>query len=202
MAKTARTARKAPASGATDLAARRDAVVEAAMNLAAARGWRGVALADIAAESGLTLAELYEAFPSKGAILAYFGARVDAKVLADTATEMAEEGRRDRLFDLLMRRFDAVAPYRHALRALAEDARRDPGLALSAAPRLLRSMAWSLEAAGIRTSGLAGAVRVKALAALYLSVLRVWMRDDSSDLSATMAALDGRLRRAERILGA
>jgi hypothetical protein len=115
---------------------------------------------------------------------------------------MAEESRRDRLFDVLMRRFDAAAPYRAGVRALLADARRDPSMALCAAPRLLRSMTWSLEAAGIRTGGIVGTVRVKALAAVYLSVMRVWVDDESPDMAATMAALDGRLRRAERFLGA
>ena len=115
---------------------------------------------------------------------------------------MAEEGKRDRLFDILMRRFDAVSPYRPGLRALLAESRRDPGLVLCSAPRLLRSMAWSLEAAGIRTGGIVGTIRVKALAALYLSVMRVWVDDESPDMAGTMAALDGRLRRAERFLGA
>ena len=192
----------AAAAAPVDIAARREAVLDAAMALAAARGWRRVALADIAAESGLSLSELYDAFPSKGAILSFMGSRIDAKVLAGTGADMAEEGKRDRLFDVLMRRFDAVSPYRQGLRALLAESRRDPGLALAAAPRLLRSMAWSLEAAGIRTSGIAGALRVKALAALYLSVMRVWVDDESPDMAGTMAALDGRLRRAERFLGA
>ena len=201
MAKTARPARK-PAAASVDIGARRDAVVDAAMALAATRGWHGIALADIAAEAGLSLSELYEAFHGKGAILAYFGSRVDAKVLAGTGTDMAEESRRDRLFDVLMRRFDAAAPYRAGVRALLTDARRDPSMALCAAPRLLRSMTWSLEAAGIRTSGIVGTLRVKALAAVYLSVMRVWVNDESPDMAGTMAALDGRLRRAERFLGA
>ena len=173
MAKTARPARK-PAAASVDIGARRDAVVDAAMALAATRGWQGIALADIAAEAGLSLSELYEAFHGKGAILAYFGSRVDAKVLAGTGSDMAEESRHDRLFDVLMRRFDAAAPYRAGVRALLADARRDPSMALCAAPRLL----------------------------LYLSVMRVWVDDESPDMSGTMAALDGRLRRAERFLGA
>jgi hypothetical protein len=62
-------------------------------------------------------------------------------------------------------------------------------------------MAWMLEAAGVSTAGLRGRLRVRALAVLYLSELRVFLRDDTEDLSKTMAALDRRLRQAEPWLG-
>jgi hypothetical protein len=43
-----------------------------------------------------------------------------------------------------------------------------------------------------------GAVRQNALAALYAGVSRVFDKDDSADLSKTMAALDSRLKTAEK----
>ena len=46
-----------------------------------------------------------------------------------------------------------------------------------------------------------GIIRVKGLAAIYLSVLRVWLNDDSEDMAQTMSALDRALRRAEFLLG-
>jgi ubiquinone biosynthesis protein COQ9 len=58
-----------------------------------------------------------------------------------------------------------------------------------------------LEASGVSTSGWRGALRVKTLAAVYLSVLRVWLDDGSPDMIKTMAVLDRRLRAAENWLG-
>ena len=55
-----------------------------------------------------------------------------------------------------------------------------------------------LEAAGIPSDGIAGVLRVKGLAVIYLMVFKVWLTDDSADLSRTMAALDARLRQAEQ----
>jgi hypothetical protein len=63
--------------------------------------------------------------------------------------------------------------------------------------QLARSMGLMLEAAGVSSSGLAGLVRTKALGAIYLATMRDWFHDDSTDKARTMAALDGRLRRAE-----
>ncbi len=55
-----------------------------------------------------------------------------------------------------------------------------------------------LEAAGIASDGLAGAVRQNGLLAIHYAVSRVFDKDDTADLSKTMAALDSRLKSAEK----
>ncbi len=171
-------------------------VVDAALRLAAERGWSAIGLADIAAAAAMSLADLYALYPSKAAILEALSRDVDRQVLAGLDAAAAETPR-DRLFDVLMKRFDALAAYREGLAAIARDARRDPAIMLCGAGQLLRSMAAMLEAAGISSAGLAGALKTKGLAAIYLATLRDWFRDDTEDKARTMAALDGRLRRAE-----
>jgi len=181
----------------TDRSAR---IVEAALRLAAERGWHRVSLADIAAECGMTVLQLYALFRSKSAILEAFHRSVDAAVLRGTEAEAGERPR-DRLFDALMRRFDALKPHKAAIAALSRDAWSDPLATLCAVPTLLASMAWMLEISGVPASGLGGQLRAKLLLGLYLSVLRVWLTDESPDMMKTMAALDRRLRQAERWLG-
>ena len=92
-----------------------DRIIDAAMILTAAQGWRRVSLAAVASEAGLPILQVYRRFPSKTAILCGLFRRVDEAVLA--VPPEAEEGERprDRVFDLLMRRFDALRPYRSAL---------------------------------------------------------------------------------------
>jgi AcrR family transcriptional regulator len=176
-----------------------DRLVTAALTLAARQGWRNTGLGEIAREAGLPLAEAYAACSSKLAILAAWHRRID-RVALEGAGEMGDETPRDRLFDLLMRRFDALQASRVAVRALLRDSLGDPG-ALLGAPLLLRSMGWMLEAAGVSAAGWLGRLRVQLLAGLYLSVLRVFLEDESADLTRTMAVLDRRLRRAESWLG-
>ncbi len=171
-------------------------VIEVALRLAAERGWANLALADIAAAAKLPLADLYACFLSKTAILAALSRDVDRQVLAGLEG-VSEESTRDRLFDLIMKRFDALAPHRDGLSAVARDVGRDPLAALCGLGQLARSMALMLEAAGVSSSGITGAVRTKGLGAIYLATMRDWFRDDSTDKARTMAALDARLRRAE-----
>lgn len=180
----------------------RHRAIAAALDLAAREGWERVSLADIAKAAGAKLSELYAVFPSKRAILTAFSRGIDARVLDDLPQAEEAESPRDRLFDVLMRRFDALEPHRAGLEAVLRATPRDPVGALCGLAVLVQSMAWMLEAAGIPASGLRGAVRAKALALLYGWVLRTWLSDESPDKARTMAALDGGLRRMQPLLGA
>jgi len=173
-------------------------LIAAAMALAARQGWRRTGLSEIAAEAGLSLAEAHALHATKLGILNAFMRRIDRAVLEGTAPS-ADEAWRDRLFDVLMRRFDALQPHRAAIAAIIRDSLGDP-LALVGALALLRSMAWMLEAAGLSAAGWRGRLRTQLLAGLYVSVFQAFLADDSADLTRTMAALDQRLRRAESFL--
>ena len=184
--------------GAAPAASERDRLIDAALRLIVRDGWRRLSLAAIAAEAGLPILTLYRNFRSKPAILCAFLRRIDETVLAAPLEAAADERPRDRVFDLLMRRFDALRPYRDALEVLGRELPTDPPAAFAAGARLLCSIAWMLEAAGIATDGLRGIAAVKLTTAAYLAAARVWRRDDSPDLAPTMAALDRRLRGIER----
>ncbi len=177
-----------------------DLMVDAALALAAERPWREISLREIAEASGLPFAEAYRHCPSKQSLLGAFLRRIDAAVLAEGPVSEAEGSARDRLFDVLMRRFDALQPYRKALASILLDQPRDPVSALAGLAGLQRSMGWMLETAGLDAGGLRGQVRTQGLTLIYLATLRTWLRDDSLDLAKTMAALDGYLRRVEGAL--
>jgi AcrR family transcriptional regulator len=192
---------RVPGGAAPPTATDRDRILDAALGLIARDGWRRLSMAAIAAEAELPLLRLYREFSSKPAILSGFFRRIDEAVLATPVEGDADERPRDQVFDLLMRRFDALGAYRGALEVLGRELPTDPVVALAVGARLLRSIGWMLEAAGISTQGLGGAIAVKLTAAAYLATARVWLRDDTPDLAPTMAALDRRLRGIERWLG-
>ena len=178
----------------------RDRIIDAALRLVAEQGWRRLSLGAVAAEAELPILAVYRQFGSRAAILCGFFRRIDEAVLAAPVEVDADARPRDQVFDLLMRRFDALRPYRDALVVLGREMPADPCTALALGARLLRSVSWMLEAAGISPIGLGGVVATKLTAAAYLATMRVWLNDDSPDLAPTMAALDRRLRGIERWL--
>ena len=176
-------------------------IVDSALKLAADQGWRDTSLGDIAEAAKLPLGAVLSVYSSKTAVVAAYSRRIDDEVLKSDDPDLIGEPPRDRLFDVMMRRFDALSPHRDAVRSIVSASLRDPVSAFCGAFILRRSMMIMLEAARIGASGLPGVVRIKGLAAIYLTVLRVWLNDDSEDMSETMSALDKALRRAEFIVG-
>lgn len=178
----------------------RQRIIHAALDLAASKGWRRTGLAEIAAAAHVPLDQAYGLFGSKFAILIGFRRSIDQAVLARPAPA-ANKSARDRLFDILMRRFELLKPHRPGIRAILRESIGDPSLG-RALPGLLRSMAWMREAAGLPSSGCRGRIACRLTAALYLSVLPVFLRDEGDDLGTTMATLDRRLRQVKSLLGA
>ncbi len=175
-------------------------IVDSALDLAITRGWAEIGLADIAAAAKLRLADIHAHYRSKQDILAAFARRIDAAVVAGDDGDLAAQPAPDRLFDVLMRRFDKLNPHKEALRAIARDSRRDPLALLCGGVSLMRSMAWMLETARLRSDGMVGRMRTRGLAAIYMSTARAWFADDSADMAGTMAHLDRRLRQADRFM--
>ena len=174
-------------------------IIESALTLAASRGWARVGLGDIAEAAEISLAELHAQFPSRHAIVSAYFADVDRAVLAARDPEMAGRPATERLFDVLMKRFDLLNAHKEGVGAILRSCPADPEAFLCGTLTLRRSMRWTLEAADLGSAGLRGRVRVKALSALYLSMLPVWLRDDSEDMARTMAVLDRRLGRLDRM---
>jgi ubiquinone biosynthesis protein COQ9 len=173
-------------------------LIGAAFALAAERGWREVSVAEAARRADLPLDRARARFPVRAAILLRFGRLADQAALAMAPKEGSH---RDRLFDMLMRRFDTLQAHRDGVLALMRALPADPCTAALLAAANLRSMGWMLEGAGISARGPLGRLRRKGLLGVWLVTLRAWRDDTSADLAATMAALDRALHRAERLEG-
>jgi AcrR family transcriptional regulator len=178
----------------------RDAIIEALMELAGERTWEDITISDVAMRANLSLADFRDQFPSKGAVLAAFARKIDRRVLDGPTDDLVGEPAKERLFDVLMRRLDALAPYKLGLEGIFDWIARAP-LAAAAVNRLeVNSMRFMLEAAGIESEGAVGALKIQGLVLLWARVLRVWFHDDEPDLSRTMALLDKELTRGSKIV--
>ena len=177
----------------------RGKIVDALMELSSEQCFEDISIRDICKAAGVSLADFRDAFPSKGAVVASLSRRIDRAVLAQDSSELADESPRERLFDILMRRLEAMALYREGLREATAWLTRDPAAALAMNQVVVGSMRFMLEAAGIGVEGgAAGAIKLQGLALAWARVVRVWLDDDDPGLSKTMAELDRELTRGER----
>ncbi len=179
----------------------RERIIDAFMALLADKPFEQIGIAEVATTAGVTLAEMRGEFGSTLSILAAQIKEVDRKVLAGADPDMEEESQRERLFDVLMRRLELLAPHRQAVRSLMRSAPRNPGLAIALNGMGVRSQQWMLAAAGINSSGPKGVIRAQGLAVLFANVLRTWVNDEDEGLARTLAALDRELARGQRMAG-
>jgi AcrR family transcriptional regulator len=201
MARKSKRQRKAPPVPSPRGTNDRDKAIEALMGLLAERSLEQIGLAEVAGRAGIKLSQLRSEFGSTFAILAAHIKATDRAVLAGEDADMAEESARERLFDVLMRRLEVLAPHKEAVRSLMWSARRSPSLAFALNAMAVRSQRWMLEAAGIGTAGPRGALRAQGAALMFARVLSVWIDDEEEGLDRTMAALDRGLSSAERWVG-
>ena len=78
---------------------------------------------------------------------------IDQQVLSQGFHFEDEDTPRDRLFEVLMSRFDTLGEHRDAVAALCRSLPSDPLAAISLGPTALISTSWMLEAAGISGAG-------------------------------------------------
>ena len=177
-----------------------DTIVEAALRLAAARPWREVTLGDIAREAQMSLAELTRHVAGKTGILRAFIRSTDRRLLASLADEPVEGDGHDRLFDIMLRRFELLAPHKQAIASIARSPEGSPSEWLHVLASALDSQGWALAAAGLETPGIRGDLHRLGLTRVHAATLRVWLEDDDPGLARTMAALDRGLRDGEAFM--
>ena len=175
-----------------------ETLIAALWRVIAAHGWPGLTMRRLADEAVTDTASLRERFPTRIDLLLLHGRMMDQAVLAGTIPGQGGSAR-DRIFDVLMRRLDAMQPHRSGILRLFEDMRGDPAIALALAPHIGVAMRWMLEAAEIEAKSCQARLLAMGLAGVWLATIRTWARDDSPDMGATMAALDSALDRAERL---
>jgi AcrR family transcriptional regulator len=178
-----------------------DTIATAAVRLAGERGWRNLTLGDIALEAGVTLSALARCYGSRHEILDGFERFIDRRMLAGAIAGDVDDKPRDRLFDIIMERFDALLPYRDGVRCISRDLMFDPLSALTMAAAAPRTLGWMFTGARIAADGPAMPLKLAVLGGVYLAAFRVWLDEESQDLSKTMATLDKQLDRAMSLIG-
>ena len=179
----------------------RKRVVEALMALAATTRWDAITLPMISEKAGVSLADLRDIAPSKGALLGSFAKEIDRAVLDGIAPDMIDEPMRDRLLDIMLKRFDALTPYKEALRGIRKHGPRDLLSLVALNGIAVNSWRYMLAGADIDTEDDLGMVRVQGAALVFSRAFDTWLDEDDTGLTRTMAALDKELKRGETIMG-
>jgi len=165
-------------------------ISHAALRLAAAQGWSAVTLEAVAKAAKMPVAEIKQYFRSSADLALVIAETIDREAFAGAGT--VSETPHDRLFDLLMARFDVLQKHRKAILSMAEAARYDQSLSCALARATLAGIYRLIEAAKLEVPS--RPVLAAGLMAVYGWAFFVWRRDESRDMAKTMAAVDRALR--------
>ncbi len=171
-----------------------DKIIDAGLACAGARSWLYVSLGDIAQSANMDLASLRSAIDDKFDVIKLIHGRLDELMLSDVAqtastTDMNQI--KDRIFDIIMARFDAMNDHRAAYLSILEGIKQDPTTWARVACLGRETTRWVLSASGYDTSRpMRHKLAITLLSVVYLNSVRAWQNDDSADMSATMASLD------------
>lgn len=125
---------------------------------------------------------------------------LDCQSILEAYDDIADAGDvsiREKIIEGLLHRFETYAPFRGQIDQLNKSAQRHPELAVRLLDGLEAAIRRILIISGDPANGLKGMLRVKGVTGVFLVTSRVWMKDDSPDLAATMKILDQRMSTAE-----
>lgn len=175
----------------------RDAIVDAALQLAQARSWEALRLHQVAAQLGVGLEDIRRHFREKEELVDVWFDRADrAMLLVPQGPGWNDCDASERLRRPLLAWFAALAPYRRVTREMLLG-RMEFGhlhFHIAGVLRISRTVQWWREAAGCNATLPRRALDETAMTAIYLAVLARWWRDESADAAPTAAWLDGLLR--------
>ena len=172
-------------------------LVRLAFELIAERGWRRFSFTELARRAGVPLAKVYADLPDRDAVLRRLGRRLDERMFDLDLAELDGMTPRERVFELVMRRLDAMSAYKDGLRTIAREVPRDPALLASACCNVGRLSRRLLDAAETEDRPVVGAVARQVMGAIYVRTFNIWLDDDTPDMARTLAELDRRLQQAE-----
>ena len=162
------------------------------------KGWKYFSLKSLAKENKSDLESIKIFFKNKSQFLESFSEMIDNKVLANIdKEEFNKNSIKDNLFELIMLRFENLNQYKTGLKILLSDLKKSPVELKKIIKKVLDSMDLFLEIANVKNNYLMDFIKVNIIFIIYSYVFNVWLDDQSSEMSKTMAELDKWLSKAE-----
>ena len=176
---------------AQDIIAMKNKLIQACLDLASMQSWSDVSMDDIANRADVDFDNAMALCPDKDSLFMAYGRQVDLKV-AEAFDGEAWDGMsdKDRLFDVLMERFDVLNENRAGVISIINAITLDPKQMICLSPMVCQSMEQMMRVACVDHDGWKGAIKLTALSGVYLKSLRDWVKDDTADMSMTMASVD------------
>lgn len=173
-------------------------IVAAALELACKSGWDGLTIKAVARKAKLKLEIVTDIFPDRWALLKRVLETLEKETARAVKGKLGDDWR-DNLFEILMTRIDIAEPHKKAYASLPSAFRKEPEVIPEFTKLFFETMDKILTLAGVPAGGFYPA-HVAAFSVIYLSLINVFIKDDTKDHSKIMAMLDRRLGLFEKFV--
>lgn len=172
----------------------RSKIVETALEILTQTPWDALTMEELAAKLSITPIQLYAIFPTRCDLLKGIMQFIDDKMIT-----LYQEGKEDlslqeKLFDIIMCRFEVMEVYKSPLKNIIFTFWRDPISFPSGVFLGLHSMSLILEAVDVPVEGIKGKLNIKILSFFYLYTLKLWFEDETQDMAKTLTHVDKALK--------
>ena len=162
-------------------------------------GWTKFSLLQFSKTQKISIQDLKTFFRNKDHILERFSKMIDHKVESNIdIEEMKSTSNKDNLFELIMLRLEAMQTYKVALRNILSSAKEQPIILKKLSKNIINSLDFYLELSSYYDDTPVDFLKKNAIFFIYSLTFRVWLNDESDDLSKTMAELDNFLSMADK----
>ena len=162
-------------------------------------GWTKFSLLQFSKTQKISIQDLKTFFRNKDHILERFSKMIDHKVESNIdVEEMKSTSNKDNLFELIMLRLEAMQTYKVALRNILSSAKEQPIILKKLSKNIINSLDFYLELSSYYDNTPVDFLKKNAIFFIYSLTFRVWLNDESDDLSKTMAELDKFLSMADK----
>ena len=172
-----------------------EAALDLAQNGQDSRAWASLTLIEIANHANIKMADLYN-IADKDTLTDTLEGWADCAMSAEAAD--MDDTPRERLFDVIMYRFEHMEPHRLAILSLMKARETYPARLAALLKARRKSARWALACAGLDTGTPAiKTARAFGIAWVIAKTERAWRKDESGDFARTMATLDAELTSAQ-----
>ena len=162
-------------------------------------GWTKFSLLQFSKTEKISIQDLKTFFRNKDHILERFSKMIDHKVESNIdVEEMKSTSNKDNLFELIMLRLEAMQTYKVALKNILSSAKEQPIILKKLSKNIINSLDFYLELSSYYDDTPVDFLKKNAIFFIYSLTFRVWLNDESDDLSKTMAELDKFLSMADK----
>ena len=179
---------------------KKNQLIDSSFKIIEDEGWDNFTLKKLSEKKNLNINIINQLLRSKKNLLKEFSKMIDFKVEKEFSFEdLHDSSTKDNLFELIMLRLEYMQPYKAALKSIIFSIKKQPGMLKSVSNNVLDSLDFYLELTKAYDKSFFDLFKKKSILLIYSYIFKIWLDDNTEELSKTMSELDKLLTFSERL---